>query len=71
MRNIFSYSQYRDGWIRVGMCIPKDAEFKIQQWSGIHRAVHPEDWTKVDSLEDLDEVDDDTGLKLYHDTDNG
>ena len=66
-----SYLFSRDAWVRVGMCIPRDAEFIIQQWGGIHRAVHADDWVKVNSLDDLDEVDENTGLKLYHDTENG
>ena len=65
------FFSFRDAWVRVGMCIPRDAEFKIQQWGGIHRAVKPEDWTNVDSLEELDKEDENTGLKLYHDTENG
>ena len=62
---------FRDGWVRVGMCIPRDAEYEIRQLYGVHKLTKPSDWTYVDSLEELDKVDDKIGEKVYHDTENG
>ena len=61
---------FRDAWVRVGMCIPRDAEYEIRQF-GVHRLTQPSDWTYVDSLEELDKVDDKIGEKVYHDAENG
>ena len=52
------------------MCIPRDAEYEIRQF-GVHRLTKPSDWTYIDSLEELDKVDDKIGEKVYHDTENG
>ena len=57
--------------MRVGMCVPRDAVFTFQQGGGIHRLKEESDWHKVTSLEDLDDVDDKMGTKLFHDTDKG
>ena len=53
------------------MCVPRDAFFTFQQGGGIHKLKEESDWNKVTSLEDLDDVDDKMGTKLFHDTDKG
>ena len=57
--------------MRIGVCLPLDAEFNIQQWRGLHRAVRISDWTNVTSLEELDEEDENSGTKFYHDQEKG
>ena len=62
---------FRDGWVRIGMCIPRDAEFSLLQYGGIHKLSRPSHWINASSLEELDTEDDNMGKKFYHDTVNG
>ena len=57
--------------MRLGLCIPRDAEFKLQQWGGIHSLTKPEHWINASSLAELDKEDEDMGTKFYHDEEVG
>ena len=57
--------------MRVGLCIPRNAEFEIRQIKGMKKLTAPDHWTWVDSLEELEAFDEFTGEKVYHDDVNG
>ena len=62
----FTVFIFRDGWVRIGLCIPRDAIFHFHQMGGIHTILNTKKWNMVDSLEELDEEDGLMGTKLYY-----